>query len=81
MPSTASARHHDRVTVEREIAVQILCPACGAVLRRVAGLHYAGEPPAAMDERGRLIRCLRCGAEYRDAGTMRQDSDDKRQGT
>lgn len=53
--------------------MQIVCVKCGTTLRKTAGLHRAGEPPLALDERGRVIRCPTCGGEYRpsqeDAGT------------
>jgi hypothetical protein len=66
MPPRAAIAHDGTRDVDWGNGVQIVCASCGTVLRRVAGLHYAGEPPTSRDEHGRLIRCLRCGAEYRE---------------
>lgn len=42
----------------------IVCPTprCGAVLRQVAGLHSAGDPPLQSDPQGDFVRCPKCGA-------------------
>ena len=52
----------------------ILCsnPSCDAVLRRVPGLHQAGEPYLQSDEDGSFMVCLKCGARV-----SWQDDDDR----
>lgn len=47
---------------------QVVCRSCGKVLRKIAGLHSAHEPPRVVDERGPLIRCPVCGHEHRYEG-------------
>jgi len=36
-------------------------PACGTVLRIVAGMHYAFEAPALRTSIGNFVRCPKCG--------------------
>ena len=38
----------------------ISCPKCSAVLRRIDGLHQAGEPFMQADEQGQFMICLTC---------------------
>lgn len=38
------------------------CPKCSAVLRRIDGLHQAGEPYLQNDARGSFMVCLKCHA-------------------
>jgi len=45
--------------------MQIVCPKCGFVLRKTAGLHRAGEPHAAFQGHGYVIKCPHCGNEHR----------------
>lgn len=40
----------------------IACPTpnCGEVLRKVAGLHSAGDAPLQRDQQGDFVRCPKC---------------------
>jgi hypothetical protein len=42
----------------------ITCPTpqCGAILRKVAGLHSAGDPPLQRDQQGDFVSCPKCHA-------------------
>jgi RNase P subunit RPR2 len=46
--------------------MQIICPKCGTLLRRLAGMHYAGEPLARVTGDAIVIACPQCGFEYRE---------------
>ncbi len=37
-------------------------PHCGAMLRQVAGLHSAGDPPLQHDQQGDFVCCPKCHA-------------------
>ena len=45
----------------------ILCPnpCCAVVLRRIPGLHQAGEPYLLSDQDGSFMVCMRCGMQVR----------------
>jgi hypothetical protein len=52
--------------------MMIDCPQCSAVMRRVPGLHQAGEPYMQSDEHGSFMTCLMCGTRV----AWRDDEDD-----
>jgi uncharacterized C2H2 Zn-finger protein len=44
----------------------IVCPKCGAVLRKIAGVHSAGEPMGKYGDGVLTIPCPQCRHLYRD---------------
>ena len=67
--------HDKRIELRRghSMSQQIVCRACGKVLRKIAGVHSAHEPPRVVDERGPLIRCPVCGQDHRYDGEAAAD--------
>src|SRR5690349_24631559 len=49
-----------RCVTREECAMEVRCPVCSAVLRRIDGIHGGGEPPVWSDPRGQYVQCNEC---------------------